>query len=564
MMIKSIQQKVKDMWIAQANKENLFIILAYRLIIFSAIIKLFFIGRPLIGHYDSEGQLYSLMAMSLNKYGFFKLAFIPVNNSGLLTNPPDYYAHWPLLYPNFLAWAFHIFGQKVEIGRLITAIASTLSYWLLFDIVKRNYSERMAFFTIVFFIMAPINLYYSFWIGRTFIALALWVAAIRSFLICIRCEEKYYRHLFFACIWFAMATLISWEPIVTIIGLTIIYFISKDMFSRKAALACMVALVIPFVAHHVYIMVIAPHLLVDQFNAYLIRSYSQTSMLPPRPFLNWLFLIAYNMYISFGIIILMSSFLGLILLIKSWIKQNKSSHKSNKNNIFHMKFDYSDTHEFLFLIILLISMPLFWFLAAPRQGFDHDYECILWIPFICLTAAYLWDYFFQRQMKPIIIIVIICIVSLIGTESFIGFKRYYRIDYSNEYSKIINLKDRLKDTDILIVSQNDFSKPTTAFLTGCLIVKVISKEQALRFIKLRTPNLAGNIYYMDYKQSNIQINENQDDFLYYFKNKLIKYYKPLKWKTYPELSEWVKDNFSREELPGGLILYDMNSLKELD
>lgn len=540
---------------------NIYILLSYCLIIASSLFKLAFIGRPLIGHYDSAGQLYSLLAISLNKYGFFKLRFIPVNNSGLLTNPPDYYAHWPLLYPNLVAVAFKIFGPKLEIGRLISALGSTISCWLLFDIIKRISNARMAFFATVFFIMSPIQLYYSFWFGATFLALALWLAAIRSFFLYVKDEGRNSRHLYFACIWFAIASLISWEPVVTVIGLAIIYFLSKDTYLRRAALMCGAILVTTFVVHHVYILLVAPHLLVDQISAFLMRSYGQKTVLAPRPPLNWLFLIAYNMYISFGIIILISSFLGLTLLIKSWRNKTRPSLESYKDNIPQMKFYFSDARDLFFPSILLISMPLFWFLAVPRQAFDHDFQCIIWLPFISLTAAYGWDCFLKLKKKPIIIMTIICLFCLIGTESFLGFKRYYSADYSNELSKFTKLNNKLKDTDILFVSSNDFHKPSTAFLTGCFVVKVTSKEEVLRFIKLRNPKLATRYLFLRYEPKEIEIKENKSGLLYYFKNIFGRYYKPLKWERFSGLCDWVKNDFPREELPGGLVLYDVSRLK---
>lgn len=521
-----------------------------------------FISRPFIGHYDSEGQLYYLMAVSLIKYGFFKLNFLPVNNSGLLTNPPDYYAHWPFLYPNLLAWAFKIFGAKIEIGRLITAVASTFSCWLLFDIVRKNYNPRMAFFTTIFFLLAPIDLYYSFWVGRTFLALALWLAAIRSFLLYVNDGGRNGLNLLFACIWFGMAAFISWEPVVTAIGLVIIFLISKDIFVKKSALICATIIVISIGIHHIYISAIAPHLLVDQINAYFMRSYGQHTILPPRPFLNWVFLITYNMYISFGMVILISSFLGFMLLIK-FLRNNKRCAFNLIDINKETNLNYFDRRDILISSILLISMPLFWYLAAPRQAFDHDYECILWIPFISLTAGYLWDYFMQMKKKVYFKgIVMICIFILLGAESFIGFKRYYKEDFTIEYLKYSELKNNLQDTDILFVSYHDFSKPTTAYLTGCFVIKVTSKEEILKFMELKRPESGTICYFLrdEHNKKDDKIGNDDDSLLHYFKNKLRKYYKPLIFETYPELAKWIKSNFPRKELQNGLVLYNMNCL----
>jgi hypothetical protein len=547
----------------KSNRDKLFSIIAYCLIISSAIFKLAFIGRPLIGHYDSEGHLYNLMGMSLVKYGFFKLGFIPLNNSGLLTNPPDYYAHWPILYPNVLALCFKIFGMHVEVGRIITAVASTLSSWLLFDILRRKTSQKIALFTTFIFIVSPVNLYYSFWIGRTFVALTLWLAAIRSLVIYLDDDGKKSNDLIIACVWFSLASLVSWEPILTIFGLVAMFFITKERVQKRAAITCGVVLLISFVVQHVFIFIIAPHLLMEQINAYLIRSYGHTNVLPPRPILNWILLIINNMYISFGIIILVSSLLGSVLLIRLML--NKSMpHLGPRGKVnLHISFDNHDKPGLLNICILLISMPLFWFVVAPRQAFDHDYEIIFWIPFISFTAAYSWNYFLQHYNNKIVTFVAISLFLILIGESYTGFKRYYTEDFTKDYNEYItNLKDQLGESDILLMAANDFSKPTSAFFLGCFIKKVRSKEEVIKFIELSLPEGAKRCLYLRNEANVHKMKDNSNDFLSYVKNLLRKYHRQLKFETYPELSKWIVQNFPRHELPNGLVLYDLTILRK--
>lgn len=312
-----VQTHNLNSFVENSNKLKYYNYIAYLLIFASACFHLLFIARPLIGHYDSDGHYYHLMAKSFYNFGHFKLGFIPVNNSGPLSNPPDYYTHWPFLFPNLLGAFYKFLGPQIYIGRLITLIASGVSAWVLFDILKKVSTIRLALLTVFFYIIAPLNLYYGFWVGRTVLALCFWLLAVRSFL--IYCHDNFSnpKSLYFALGWFLLASFTSWEPVVTIGGLVIIFIINKNPHVRRGAILCSSVLAIAFVLHHLHILLITPNQIFDQLRAFLERASITNVHLPSRPLSNWLFLFSWNMYISFGLIILSSSFLGIILI---WIR----------------------------------------------------------------------------------------------------------------------------------------------------------------------------------------------------------------------------------------------------
>jgi hypothetical protein len=525
----------------------------------TAIFRLFFVGRLFYGHFDGEGQLYYLLARSFNTYGYLKLGFIPVINSGPLTSPPDYYAHWPIIYPNILAIFLKIFGDTVYVGRVFSVFMVSLGSYYLYSIASIFNTRRFGFYCLLAFALTPALLYYGVWVGRTLVCITFWLAGVYYFILYDLSNGEKKKYLIISCIWLFLASLTSWEPLVTASGFFIIMFLRRETYLRKGAIWCIITLIMAFVVHHVHILLVAPDLLLDQIGAVMKRTYTANSA--PRFSLVKIFMFGCHIYLSYGVILLTSSLCGTIIMCKAW-RRSKLVHDSNLHEV-ELQAHKSKVMPYM---ILLVSLPLGWFLIMVNQAFNHDYEYLLWAPFIAITAGVFWNSLSRMAWKKTMVILPLCFVLLI-VDTSISTMRYFQ-------DKVILIEGRdprvfkgfFKESDVFFV--DSFGEAvSTAYLTGNHVRWVSNPKELIEFLSSKSPPWATG-YYFIYGDSDAKVNEANQDNSYQRQIKWLKsifeevrIYKPIVRDRSP-LAKWLMENFSPKILPTGLVVFDLTDYKD--
>jgi hypothetical protein len=172
---------------------------------------------------------FATMARSFLDHGVLELGLVPVQNSGPLTDEPDYYLHWPPFFAIFQAWIFALFGTASVFAvhalstALVLAQAALIGMWL-----RRVVSPLAAFAAVVVFLNLPVMAKFGHIGLYLHLALLLALAAVLLHDYAARRDTSHPGLTLVGAACFALACFTSWEPILVLPGLAIYWLIDRS------------------------------------------------------------------------------------------------------------------------------------------------------------------------------------------------------------------------------------------------------------------------------------------------------------------------------------------------
>jgi len=131
-------------------------------LVYAASFRLLTVSRPF--DYDDEGtgSFYGVLARNYLRFGLARTHGIPVLTVG---QSPDgsvvYYPDHPPLVPLLIDPVYRLFGVGEWQTRLPTSIATVVAVYVLYRLLKRHATERIALLAATLFAAAPMNLYFG-------------------------------------------------------------------------------------------------------------------------------------------------------------------------------------------------------------------------------------------------------------------------------------------------------------------------------------------------------------------------------------------------------------------
>ncbi|MGM0598133.1 MAG: ArnT family glycosyltransferase, partial [Myxococcota bacterium] len=97
------------------------------------------------------------------RYGFWGTGFKPVKNTGLKDPDDKLLVHWhhPPLVHMLVGVSFYFFGEKESSTRLVPIFFSLVSFFLIFELVRKRYGWPSALASIAFFSLFPLQIEYG-------------------------------------------------------------------------------------------------------------------------------------------------------------------------------------------------------------------------------------------------------------------------------------------------------------------------------------------------------------------------------------------------------------------
>lgn len=123
------------------------------------------------------------------------------------------------LFPLLVALGYKIFGVHEIIGKLINLFFSVGCIYVLYLLVKQYFGTRVGLFTVLFFAISPLGIYYSRTFQRYGLVLFCLICLLYFYLHWLK-EEKW--HFFFFAVVFANLSFLTHPPTMYI-GLALIY-----------------------------------------------------------------------------------------------------------------------------------------------------------------------------------------------------------------------------------------------------------------------------------------------------------------------------------------------------
>jgi hypothetical protein len=115
------------------------------------------------GHQGFNGALRSTIGRNYLRYGFWGTGFKPLKNTGLKNSDDKLLVHWhhPPLVHMLVGVSFYFFGEKESSTRLVPLFFSLLSFFLIFELVRKRYGWPSALASIAFFSLFPLQIEYG-------------------------------------------------------------------------------------------------------------------------------------------------------------------------------------------------------------------------------------------------------------------------------------------------------------------------------------------------------------------------------------------------------------------
>jgi hypothetical protein len=218
------------------------------------------------------------------------------------------------------------------------------------------------------------------------------------------------------------------------------------------------------------------------------------------------------------------------------------------------------------VLILFLSFPTGWFVIFRNEAFNHNYEYLLFAPFIAITAGLFWSSLSGMAKEKAIIILSICL-SLFLIETSYATTRYFHLRGGRIETRESKLfKGFFKETDVLIVDSwsESFS---TAYITGNHVKWITDRTALEEFFKSKSPSWATG-YYFVYGEVGAKDKLDSQNVSYQWEIRWLK--GKLGWvgifspdvRDRSPLAKWLMENFQPKVLPTGLIIFDLTGYKE--
>ncbi|MEO6924794.1 MAG: glycosyltransferase family 39 protein, partial [Bryocella sp.] len=196
------------------------------------------------------------MAHSFNQLGAFHTHFVPIQNNLPLGLDPDFYLHWPPLFPLLLSFVTRIFGDRESSARLFALTITLATTAVLFLLARRYYGLRAALLTGFFFITARATYEGGRAILHQPLAIFFGSATVLFFLLAVDTPEPAVaysasrRRLFAALGLCATVSTIltAWDPIFIALGLFLASIYLRRSGATRLAAVYLFANVVTFCA----------------------------------------------------------------------------------------------------------------------------------------------------------------------------------------------------------------------------------------------------------------------------------------------------------------------------
>ena len=174
---------------------------------------------------------FATMARTFIEHGAYALHFTPIQNSGPLTTEPDYYIHWPPLFPVLVSWlAEWVTGGRISealihsISLILIALqASLLGIWL-----ARRTSPLAALFAVMLFLNIPVVTRFAHAGLHLHLALLLGLAATLVFHQTVLHPRLLTWRLPVGLMLYASACFTSWEPFLLLPGFAVYWLVERN------------------------------------------------------------------------------------------------------------------------------------------------------------------------------------------------------------------------------------------------------------------------------------------------------------------------------------------------
>ena len=359
------------------------------------------IVKPFIGHHDWNGVFYANIARNFMRWGLVKTGLGQVTDFGFITDPQNFYTHYPPLFPLILAGWFKIVGVGDWQARLVPLVFTLGSILILLELFKYLKLSRAAKIAGLSVGLTPMWRYFSLMPSQEALIVFFSLLSVLFFL-------RGKRRSFYAAV--VLNGLSGWAG----------YFLYPWLFLLKQRQSWLVKagiiLTIIFLLHlgHIY------WLTGSVTGGGLLEALKLRLNLSGMPeFTWWKYLILEKQRLAaFYTVILLAA-----AAVSTWWRRER-------------------------LILALLGWGLSYPLIFSNVVFVHDYFNIFFIPYLAVAAAYLFN-----RSKPVLALVFLALVfwernqfyqALLATKSF---------QPGYELGKQIN--QRVPETETAYVIAND-------------------------------------------------------------------------------------------------------------
>lgn len=193
-------------------------------------IRCFRVSDPWWGIESFTSAQFAIFARNFVRYGYLATGFAHVNNVGEVPELEFiYYMHHPPLFSLIVSLFYRVFGDNEWSTRLVSIMISMGAMGLLYVIVKKIWSRRVALFAIFFYAFTPLEAYYGRSTIYEMMVLPFVLASVWFYIRWIESDEE--RYLRYAILSFIPGGLIDWTAYFILPAL----FIHHILFVEKTA-----------------------------------------------------------------------------------------------------------------------------------------------------------------------------------------------------------------------------------------------------------------------------------------------------------------------------------------
>jgi len=400
-----------DMEGALSNKKIL-VLLFFLLLVIHIGFRTYAINKPFIGYHAFAGAFFSTIARNYVRYGYVRTKFAPALLC-VSKSPIEFFYHLkhPPLLSLMVSVAFQIFGIKEWAARLVPILFSSGIFLFLFLIVKKIFSLRVAFLTILFLPFLPMEAYFGKTVFYGPICLFFCLLSVFFYFDFIR-GKKFCLIPFFLS--FILAGLTEWTSyfLITFLWLHYIFFVykkKKDSILPIVSFPVVGVLVLAFIILWFgYILGGVSRYFQLMLDAFDLRAGSGGILL-----IEWIQRqILWSK--SFTCILVALSFMGLVISLVEIFR------KDEKN-----RFKYSFIT--LFLLFGLPDILLF------REGsYKHEFSQYYLVPFILISSSIALDSIFKKVLRSNKYLICLATTFVFGLFIISAYPRFLNMHNSQE------------------------------------------------------------------------------------------------------------------------------------
>ena len=180
---------------------------------------------------------FATIGRSFAEQGFAALGFVPVQNNAPLTASPDVYLNWPPLYGMLVGAAFRIFGASETTQHLLALALNFASAGIVYAIVRRRGSDLAGALACLAVLTTPALMRYGQMGSQLHLAIFFTLASLYAYLEATDGKAARIRWACLGAVFFALAILSSWEPILAAPALVLFGLVGRDRWAAALGIA---------------------------------------------------------------------------------------------------------------------------------------------------------------------------------------------------------------------------------------------------------------------------------------------------------------------------------------